>query len=154
MSSCHGLFIVLNFHFGEKWEFKFCGFLASFDDLFYFEACVSLVPLAVLLYCYVTYCPGKFCKSGCSFYFICSKELDRECDLVNVIVFLDWLVRSAHFFWENAKVMFAVFARVLWFLFFLRYVFLKVTYLLLAFLIKAFWTKYDVSYASNRSSGI
>ena len=103
VSSCHWLFIVFNFHFGEKWEFKFCGFLGSFDDLFYFEACVSLVPLAVLLYCYVTYCPGKFCKSGCSFYFVCSKELDRECDLVNVIVFLDWLVRSAHFCLRERK---------------------------------------------------
>jgi len=84
-----GFLLFFNFHVGENESLNFVGFLASFDDLFYFEACVSLVPLAVLLYCYVTYCPGKFCKSGCSFYFVCSKELDRECDLVNVIVFLD-----------------------------------------------------------------
>ena len=39
-------------------SFEFEGFLACFDDVFLFDSCVLLVPLAVLLYCYVMYCPG------------------------------------------------------------------------------------------------
>jgi hypothetical protein len=93
-------FVVTFIPGNDSLNFKAFGF---FWWSLYFEACVSLVPLAVLLYCYVTYCPGYFCKSGCSFYVICSYELDRECNLVNVIVFLNWLVRSAHFCYREHK---------------------------------------------------
>ena len=93
----------------------------------------------MLLYCYVFYCPNKFCKSGCSYYLVDSYELDHVCDdLVSVIcVLIDWLID--HIFSRvNTKLMFAVFALVLWFLSKSgQYVFLKVTILLQVFLIKA-----------------
>jgi len=39
-------------------SFEFEGFLAFFDIFFLTDTCVSLLPLAVLLYCYIMYCPG------------------------------------------------------------------------------------------------
>ena len=53
------------------------------------EACVSFfVPLAMLLYRYITYCPVRLCKKWMFFFLIlCAlHELDCGCDLVNVIV--------------------------------------------------------------------
>ena len=71
-------------------SFEFEGFLACFDDIFFLtDTCVSLVPLAVLLYCYIMYCPGQFNETGILSYIICSYELDRVCDLVNVIMLLN-----------------------------------------------------------------
>ncbi len=70
-------------------SFEFESFLAFFDIFFLTDTCVSLVPLAVLLYCYNMYCPGQFSETGILSYIICSYELDHVWDLVNVIMFLN-----------------------------------------------------------------